>query len=511
MLGGGFAEAVTPLNLLLCLTGVMLGTVVGVLPGLGTAMAIALLVPVTFQLDPTGAFIMFAGVYFGGQFGGATTAILLNTPGQSSSMATAFEGFLMAKNRRAPQALATAVLGSFLSSIVAVTLVVFFSPLMVNLAVGFGPPEYFALTVLAFLATSAVVTGDMLRGLSSLGIGLAVAMVGIDEQSGAVRFTLGSTQLLDGISVVVVTVGLLAIGEVLHVASRSRRAPATETVASGRPWLSRRDLGRSWRPWLRGTALGVPFGVIPAGGAEIPTFLSYGAEKSLSKRRGDSEFDRGAIEGVAGPEAANNATTATSLVPLLGLGLPTSATAAIMLGAFQQYGMRPGPLLFTQESDLVWALLASLFHRQRDAAGAEPAVRTRLGKAVAHPAQLPLRGNRGVRHPRGVHHQVVGVRRAAVVRDRGVGLPAAPLRLPDRSGAHRGHPRAAGRDVAAPCDGDEPGRRRSARGQSLRGGALLDPGAGHGGLVRAARAQPTPSCLSPDGPLPDHRRLRQRR
>ncbi|WP_026152153.1 tripartite tricarboxylate transporter permease [Actinopolyspora halophila] len=361
LLGGGFAEAVTPLNLLLCLTGVILGTVVGVLPGLGTAMAIALLVPVTFQLDPTGAFIMFAGVYFGGQFGGATTAILLNTPGQSSSMATAFEGFLMAKNRRAPQALATAVLGSFLSSIVAVTLVVFFSPLMVNLAVGFGPPEYFALTVLAFLATSAVVTGDMLRGLSSLGIGLAVAMVGIDEQSGAVRFTLGSTQLLDGISVVVVTVGLLAIGEVLHVASRSRRAPATETVASGRPWLSRRDLGRSWRPWLRGTALGVPFGVIPAGGAEIPTFLSYGAEKSLSRRRGDDEFDRGAIEGVAGPEAANNATTATSLVPLLGLGLPTSATAAIMLGAFQQYGMRPGPLLFTQESELVWALLASLF------------------------------------------------------------------------------------------------------------------------------------------------------
>lgn len=361
MLGGGFAEAVTPLNLLLCLTGVILGTVVGVLPGLGTAMAIALLVPVTFQLDPTGAFIMFAGVYFGGQFGGATTAILLNTPGQSSSMATAFEGFLMAKNRRAPQALATAVLGSFLSSIVAVTLVVFFSPLMVDLAVGFGPPEYFALTVLAFLATSAVVTGDMLRGLSSLGIGLAVAMVGIDEQSGAVRFTLGSTQLLDGISVVVVTVGLLAIGEVLHVASRSRRAPATETVASGRPWLSRRDLGRSWRPWLRGTALGVPFGVIPAGGAEIPTFLSYGTEKSLSRRRGDDEFDRGAIEGVAGPEAANNATTATSLVPLLGLGLPTSATAAIMLGAFQQYGMRPGPLLFTQESDLVWALLASLF------------------------------------------------------------------------------------------------------------------------------------------------------
>lgn len=357
----GFGEALTPLNLLWCLIGVVLGTVVGVLPGLGTAMAIALLVPITFQLDPTGAFIMFAGVYFGGQFGGATTAILLNTPGQSSSMATAFEGFPMAKNRRAPQALATAVLGSFLASIVAVTLVVFFSPLMVDLAVGFGPPEYFALAVLAFLAASTVVASDVLRGLGSLGIGLALAMVGIDEQSGAVRFTLGSPQLLDGISIVVVTVGLLAIGEVLHVASRSRRSPATETVSSGRPWLSREDFRRSWRPWLRGTAIGVPFGIIPAGGAEIPTFLSYGAEKSLARRRENNEFDRGAIEGVAGPEAANNATTATSLVPLLGLGLPTSATAAIMLGAFQQYGMRPGPLLFTQESELVWALLASLF------------------------------------------------------------------------------------------------------------------------------------------------------
>ncbi|PRW64563.1 tripartite tricarboxylate transporter permease [Actinopolyspora mortivallis] len=361
LLGGGFAEALTPLNLLLCLVGVLLGTVVGVLPGLGTAMAIALLVPVTFRLEPTGAFIMFAGVYFGGQFGGATTAILLNTPGQSSSMATAFEGFPMAKNRRAPQALATAVLGSFLASLVAVTLVVFFSPLMVELAVGFGPPEYFALAVLAFLAVSAVVTGDVLRGMTALSLGLALSVVGIDEQSGAVRFTLGSAQLLDGISIVVVTVGLLAVGEVLHVAARSHREPVTETISSGRPWLSRRDLRRCWGPWLRGTALGVPFGVIPAGGAEIPTFLSYGAEKSLAARRGDGEFGKGAIEGVAGPEAANNATTATSLVPLLGLGLPTSATAAIMLGAFQQYGMRPGPLLFSQESDLVWALLASLF------------------------------------------------------------------------------------------------------------------------------------------------------
>ncbi|MHA6800011.1 tripartite tricarboxylate transporter permease [Bounagaea algeriensis] len=361
LLLGGFAEAVTPVNLLLCLVGVVLGTAVGVLPGLGSAMAVALLVPLTFTLEPTGAFIMFAGVYFGGQFGGATTAVLLNTPGQSSSMATAFEGFVMAKNRRAPQALAAAVLGSFVGSIIAVTAVVFFSPIMVDLAVSFGPAEFFALAVFAFVATSAIVSGDKLRGLTTLGLGLAIALVGIDEQSGAVRFTLGSPQLLDGISIVVVTVGMLAIGEVLHVASTAERTPADETVTSGRPWLSRRDWSRSWRPWLRGTALGLPFGVIPAGGSEIPTFLSYGLENRLSTRRGNSEFGRGAIEGVAGPESANNATTATSLVPLLGLGLPTSATAAIMLGAFQQYGIRPGPMLFTEESDLVWALLASLF------------------------------------------------------------------------------------------------------------------------------------------------------
>lgn len=361
LLLGGFTEALTLQNLLWCLIGVVLGTGVGVLPGLGSAMAVALLVPLTFKLDPTGAFIMFAGVYFGGQFGGATTAILLNTPGQSSSMATSFEGFPMAQNRRAPQALATAVLGSFIGGLIAVTLVVFLSPLMVDLAVSFGPAEFFALAVFAFVATSAIVSGDRLRGITALGIGLAITLVGIDEQSGAVRFTFGSAHLLDGIGIVVVTVGLLAVGEVLHVASTAGRTPATETITSGRPWLSRQDWGRSWLPWLRGTTLGVPFGIIPAGGSEIPTFLSYGMEGKLAARRGNSEFGHGAIEGVAGPEAANNATTATSLVPLLGLGLPTSATTAIMLGAFQQYGMRPGPMLFTEEADLVWALLASLF------------------------------------------------------------------------------------------------------------------------------------------------------
>ncbi len=361
LLVSGFSEALTPVNLMWCLVGVVLGTAVGVLPGLGSSMAIALLLPLTFLLEPTAAFIMFAGIYYGGQFGGATTSILLNTPGQSSSIATAFEGHTMARNGRAAQALAAAVLGSFIAGIAATTIVAFFAQRMVTFALNFGPAEYFALAVLAFVSIAAVVTESPARGILALGIGLALSVVGTDDQTGAVRMTLGIPQLVDGFDIIVVTVGLLAVGEVLHNGFRRGSSGPTQAIVSGTPWLSRTDLRRSWFPWLRGTALGLPFGVVPAGGAEIPTFLSYGAEKTLAHRRGNSEFGRGAIEGVAGPEAANNATTATAMIPLLGLGLPTSATAAVMLAAFQQYGIQPGPLLFENEGDLVWALLASMF------------------------------------------------------------------------------------------------------------------------------------------------------
>ncbi|WP_338597740.1 tripartite tricarboxylate transporter permease [Saccharopolyspora sp. SCSIO 74807] len=361
LLLSGFADALTPVNLLLCFVGVVLGTAVGVLPGLGSSMAVAMLIPLTFRLEPTGAFIMLAGVYFGGQFGGATTAILLNTPGQSSSMATAFEGFLMSRRGRAPQALATSVIGSFVGGTIACVAVVFCAPFLVDFALRFGPAEYFALVLFAFAATAAVVADSAVRGLTALGLGLALGVVGIDAQTGVARYTLGSGSLLDGISVVVVTVGMLAIGEVLHVAARNRSGQRLQDIDTGRPWLDRKDVRRSFLPWMRGTALGLPFGAIPAGGSEIPTFLSLGYERRLARRRGGSEFGRGAIEGVAAPEAANNSTTAVSLVPLLGLGLPTSATTAIMLGAFQQYGMQPGPLLFQDEGELVWALLASLF------------------------------------------------------------------------------------------------------------------------------------------------------
>ncbi|QUX26671.1 tripartite tricarboxylate transporter permease [Nocardiopsis akebiae] len=364
----GFANALSPEYLFLALLGVMLGTAVGVVPGLGSSMAVALLLPVTFHLDPTGAFIMFAGVYYGGLFGDSTAAILMNTPGQASAIATAIEGHKMAKRGRAPQALATAAIGAFIGAIVSTALVAFFSPVIVQLALQFGPAEYFALTVFAFVATSAVVSDSAVRGLIALGIGLAISMVGIDGLSGAERFTLGVPQLFEGFSIITVTVALLAIGEVLHVAATAHAGDAARggLRRSGTPWLSRRDLRRTLPAWMRGTLFGLPFGSIPAGGSEIPTFLAYGTERKLAARRarrgkGEDEFGEGAIEGVAAPEAAASATAGTAMGTLLGLGLPTSATAAIMLAAFQQYGMQPGPLLFERDGDLVWALLASLF------------------------------------------------------------------------------------------------------------------------------------------------------
>ena len=358
----GFSQALTPINLLWVFVGALLGTAVGVLPGLGSSMAVALLLPVTFSLDPVGAFIMFAGVYFGGLFGDSTMGILMNTPGGGTAIATTFEGHRMAKDGRAPQALATAAIGAFIGGIIATTIVVFFAPRLAELAVLFGPGEYFALAIFAFFATASVVSDSVTKGLSALVIGLALAVIGIDGISGAGRFTLGVPELFDGVSIIVITVGILALGEVFHVASRIHRDPVlTAITISKRPYLSKAEFREALPAWLRGTAFGVPFGVIPVGGAEVPTFMAYGTERSLDRRRSTPQFGRGAIRGVAGPEAAGNATSGTAMGALLALGLPTSATAAIMLAAFQQYGLQPGPLLFERSPDLVWALLASLF------------------------------------------------------------------------------------------------------------------------------------------------------
>ena len=355
----GFASALTPQYLLLAALGVTLGTAIGVLPGIGPALTVALLLPLTYNFDPTGALIMFAGIYYGGMYGGSTTSILLNTPGESASVATTFEGFAMAKAGRGGAALATAAVGSFVAGTISTLLLTFVAPAIARLALLFQPADYFSLTVLAFMSVTALVGKSLLRGLISLFIGLLIGLIGIDVLTGQPRLTFGLPELLDGIDVVVVAVGLFAVGEALYVASRVRHIREEILPVRTSVGMNRDEWRRSWPAWLRGTLLGFPFGALPAGGAEIPTFLSYTTEKRLSKNK--EEWGHGAIEGVAGPEAANNAAFSGVLVPLLTLGLPTSATAAILLVAFQIYNLQPGPLLFQKSPELVWALIASLY------------------------------------------------------------------------------------------------------------------------------------------------------
>lgn len=358
LLAQGFAGALQPINLLYALVGVTLGTAVGVLPGIGPALTVALLLPVTYQLDPTGSLIMFAGIYYGGMYGGSTTSILLNTPGESASIVTALEGNKMARKGRGGPALATAAIGSFVAGLIATLGLAFIAPWMVKFALSLGPADYFALMVLAFVTVSAAFGDSALRGLTALAIGLTMGLVGIDLQTGQARLAFGIPDLLDGIEVTTLAVALFAVGEALKVAASPGAQDETVEPVRGSVWMTAQDWARSWKPWLRGTAIGFPIGAMPAGGAEIGTFLSYSTEKALSKH--PEEFGHGAIEGVAGPEAANNASAAGTLVPLLTLGLPTSATAAIMLAGFQQFGLQPGPLLFATNAPLVWSLIASL-------------------------------------------------------------------------------------------------------------------------------------------------------
>ncbi|ARV17846.1 hypothetical protein AEP_00893 [Curvibacter sp. AEP1-3] len=357
----GFATAGTPVNLLWAFVGCALGTAVGVLPGIGPATAVAMLLPITTQVEATASMIFFAGIYYGAMYGGSTTSILLNTPGETSSMVTAMEGNKMAKSGRAGAALATAAIGSFVAGSIATVVVTLFAPLVAEYAVKLGPPEYFCLMLLAFTTVSAVLGQSTLRGLTALFLGLAIGLIGMDQITGQARYTGNMPELLDGIEIVLVAVGLFAVAEALHFVLFEGKVVETENKLS-RVTMTALDWKRSIPAWLRGAAIGAPFGCIPAGGTEIPTFLSYAAEKKLAKGDNLAEFGtKGAIEGVAGPEAANNATVTTALIPLLTLGIPVSNTTAVLLGAFQNYGIQPGPQLFTSSSALVWALIASLF------------------------------------------------------------------------------------------------------------------------------------------------------
>ena len=355
----GFATAGTPVNLLWAFIGCAIGTGIGVLPGLGPAVTVAMLLPITAQVEPTASMIFFAGIYYGAMYGGSTTSILLNTPGETGTMVTALEGFKMAKSGRAGAALATSAIGSFVAGTIATVLVTLFAPFVALHAVKLGPPEYFMLMLLAFTTVSAVLGKSTLRGITALFIGLAVGLVGLDQITAQVRYTGGISEFMDGIEVVLVAVGLFAVGECLYTALYEGRSEQ-QLNSMGSVHMTAAEWKRSWPAWLRGTFLGFPFGTIPAGGSEIPTFLSYGVERKLSKHQ-DQFGTVGAIEGVAGPEAANNAAVTATLVPLLTLGIPTSVTAAILLSALQNYGINAGPQLFQTSSTLVWALIASLY------------------------------------------------------------------------------------------------------------------------------------------------------
>lgn len=355
----GFAAVLQPEILLLGFIGCVLGTFVGVLPGIGPLVGIALLLPVVYNFEATGALVMLAGVYYGSMYGGSTTSILLNTPGEASSVATTLDGFPMSRAGRGGAALATAAIGSFVAGTIALCGLVFLAPLVAQIAVNFQPADYFALVVLALITVTSLVGRSVVRGLISLSLGLFVGLIGLDGQTGQVRFTFGLPELYGGLDVILFVIGLFALGETFYVASRLRYNTEELVAVRGGVWMNREEWSRSWKPWLRGSVIGFPMGAMPAGGSEVPTFLSYTLEKRLSRH--PEQFGHGAIEGVAGPEAANNSAFSGVMVPLLTLGIPTSATAAILLSSFQIFNIQPGPLLFEQHPEVVWSLIASLY------------------------------------------------------------------------------------------------------------------------------------------------------
>jgi putative tricarboxylic transport membrane protein len=353
---GGFATALTPNNVLMCFLGVFLGQLVGVLPGIGPAAAIALLLPLTFGADPTASLIMFAGIYYGAQYGGTITSVLISVPGESSTVMTSIDGYQMAIKGRAGAALGIAAIGSFIAGTISTLGLTFLAPPLATAALSFGPPEYFSLVVLGLVALAAVSGGSVVKGLASGVAGLVLATIGIDPQSGIARFDFGAVWLLDGIEFIVLTVALFGIGEVLAGCTTAVARPVAE-VKNVIP--TREDWRRSRMPILRGSLIGFVVGVLPGTGATIASFVAYITEKKVSKH--PEEFGHGAIEGVAGPEASNNAAAAGAMVPMLALGVPGSGTTAIILGALVMFGLRPGPELFTQNSTLVWGVIASMY------------------------------------------------------------------------------------------------------------------------------------------------------
>ncbi len=354
----GFGVALTLQNLLYCFIGVLVGTLIGVLPGIGPLGTIAMLMPITFGVSPVGALIMLAGIYYGAQYGGSTTAILVNLPGETAAVVTCIDGYQMARQGRAGPALAVAAIGSFFAGTVGTLLIALFGPPLAELALKFAAPEYFSLMLMSLVAAAVLAQGDMIKSLAMVAMGLLLGIVGTDVNTGAQRFSLGITELTDGIGFIVIAVGVFAVGEIINnLGATSERVLFTSKVRNLFP--SREDLKRSLGPILRGTAIGAFFGVLPGTGPAIASFSSYVVEKKIAQD--PSRFGRGAIEGVAGPESANNADAQCKFIPMLTLGLPASGVMALMLGALTIHGIQPGPEVMTMRPELFWGLIASMW------------------------------------------------------------------------------------------------------------------------------------------------------
>ena len=357
-IGIGFATALTPANLLYCLAGVFLGTLIGVLPGLGPTATIAMLLPLTFTLPPVSALIMLAGIYYGSQYGGSTTSILVNVPGEAASVVTTLDGYQMAQQGRAGVALTTAAVGSFFAGTVATLLIALFASPMAAIALKFGPAEFFSLIVLGLLAAIVLSRGSLLHAVGMVVLGLLLGLVGADVNTGAQRFTFGIPQLADGIGFVVVAMGMFGIAEIIHNLEREEvRATVVSKITSLMP--TREDWKRMTAPILRGTAIGSALGILPGSGSILGAFAAYAIEKKVSKR--GEEFGTGAIEGVAAPESANNAGAQTSFIPMLTLGIPSNPVMALMIGAMIIQGIQPGPSVITEQPALFWGIIVSMW------------------------------------------------------------------------------------------------------------------------------------------------------
>ncbi|MDF2548859.1 MAG: hypothetical protein K0R93_3757 [Anaerosolibacter sp.] len=354
----GFQTAFEPINLFWVTLGGILGTIIGMLPGLGPATGVAVLLPMTYAMGPTGALITMCGVYYGAMFGGSRSSILINTPGDGAAIAATFDGYPMAMNGRAEAALAISAIASFIGGMISVIFMIFLATPVARFALKFGPAEYFLLMLMAIAMTSSMSKGNVIKGFLSMFLGLAVAMVGLDPQSGVNRFTFGSLELQSGIDFLTVIIAIYALGEVFKCFKDIREGKKKMQTKFGKIWITKEDWKRTWKPILRSTPLGFIIGALPGAGGTMASLMAYNNEKQLSKN--PEEFGKGEIIGLAAPEAANNASSVGALIPMLSLGIPGSGTTAVMMGALLMLGLQPGPMLFQNHPDIAWGLIASM-------------------------------------------------------------------------------------------------------------------------------------------------------